>query len=368
MSKKIRHIIHLSSSEIWRGAEQQIIYLYEGLEKAGHTQIIFCNEQGKLAEYCQEKHLNFKAYHKKNGLNLNLAIALKRYAKKNPADIIHIHDPHAHHAYLAAGLTGLNIPALLHRRVDFPTARNIFSAWKYQYHGIKKIICVSKRVKQTFVHRKNLLDKCRVMYDCTDYLKYRKLNNRFLLEKEFPQLEDKFVVANIAALVDHKDHPTFIKAAHYLVNTLKVKDLHFLIVGEGEKKEELQNLIKTYTLENDITMLGFRKAIPDILSSVNLYTFTSKMEGFGSTVLEAMAAGVPIVASKIGGPGEIFTHKKEALLFEPGDYSGLAYQIQDIINHPDLASNLTLSAFEKLKYFTIPFYTEQMEDIYKDIL
>lgn len=367
MSKKIRHIIHLSSADIWRGAEQQIIYLYQGLKEAGYTQTIFCSQEGLLAKYCSENQIPYETYHRESGINGNLVKSLKKFHRINPVDYIHIHDPHAHHAYIAAYLTGLKVPAILHRRVDFPTAKNIFSAWKYQIKGIQKIICVSERVRQVFISKPKIYTKSEVIYDCIDIENYQKINGRNILERDFPQLKDKFIVANIAALVDHKDYPTFIKAAHHLVKALQITDIHFLIIGQGEKDQEIRQMIHNYHLQDYVTMTGHRNDISKILNGINLYTFTSKMEGFGSTVLEVMASKVPVIATKTGGPAEILIHEKDALIAPVGDYIRIAHYIDSLKNHPEQRKKLTDHAFLTVQKFSITFYTDQIERIYQDL-
>lgn len=368
MSRKGRHIIHLSSADIWRGAEQQIIYLYQGLQEAGYQQMIFCVQNGLLAQYCSNDQIPHQTYIRKSGWNLELVLLLKKYTRENSIDVIHIHDPHAHHAYLTAYLLGLKVPAILHRRVDFPTAQNIFSTWKYQCNGIKKIICVSKEVERVLNVNSSIGQKLEVIYDCVDIKKFQKINGRKILERDYPILQGKKIVANIAALVDHKDFPTYIMAVHYLVKVLQLKDVHFLIIGEGALKNEIQQLIVENHLENSITMTGNRTDIPQILNGLDIYTFTSKLEGFGSTILEVMSARVPIIATNIGGPREILTHKKNALLIPVGDYIGLAHQIDTFIHHPEIAQQLKENAYQKVQQFSIENHIEQIENIYHQIL
>lgn len=363
MSEKKYHIVHLSSADIWRGAEQQIVYLYQGLQKKGYQQTIICSENGLLAKYCQQQQYSFLKYHRESGINWNLVKKVKHLHQHQKIDVIHIHDPHAHHAYLVLYYLGFKIPAILHRRVDFPTAKNIFSKWKYENLGIKKIVCVSKQVQNILQTSK----KTCVIYDCIAIEKFQKINGRKILEKDFPQLIGKNIIGNISALVDHKDHLTFIKSAHYLVKVLQIPNLHFLIVGSGELKEHIETLIQQYHLQDVVTMTGFRSDIPEILNGLDVYTFTSKMEGFGSTILEVMAAKVPIVATNIGGPAEILTHQVDCLKSKVGDEISLAHHIASILQDAALKNQLVQNAFQKVQEFTVDKYISQVEDIYHQI-
>lgn len=368
MSKNKIHIVHLSSADIWRGAEQQIINLYDGLNLQGYQQTIICSKNGLLAQYCLKNQYSIQTYYRESGINWNLVQQMKSLNKIKKIDFIHIHDPHAHHAYLLLYILGTKIPSILHRRVDFPTAQNMFSAWKYKIDGIKKIVCVSERVKNIFSVNKELYDKCEVVYDCIKTEDFQKINGRKILEKDYPVLKDKFIVANIAALVDHKDYPTFIKAAYHLVKVLQIKDLHFLIVGQGEKETEIRKMVDEYQLQSFITFTGHRKDIPQILNGIDVYTFTSKMEGFGSTILEVMASKVPIVATNTGGPAEILSHKVDALIVPVKDYVAIAHQIAQLKSDKNLGATLVNAAYQKVQKFSINSYIHRMENIYHQIL
>lgn len=367
MSQKIRYIIHLSTSDIWRGAEQQIIYLYDGLQEKGYQQTILCRQKSPLEDYCVNHHLNYSSFYRESGLNWNLAKAILALEKKNQIDCVHIHDPHAQHAYILARLLGFKAPAILHRRVDFPTAGHFFSSLKYRFSGIQKIVCVSQRVKETFRHQQAIYNKCTVVYDCIDIPKFQKIGGRKILEKDYPLLKNKFLVADIAALVDHKDHQTFIHAAHYITKVLQIKNVHFLIIGKGEQADLLKKMVDQNYLEHDITFLGFRNDLPKLLNGLDAYIFCSKMEGFGSTLLEVMAAQVPVIATKMGGPAEILTHQKNALLANVGDYVTLSHHVDMLINQSELSKKLTTAAFNLVKQFSISNYISQMEDIYNQI-
>lgn len=324
-------------------------------------------EQSELEKRNQDKAGYVFTFVKKSGFNVSAAFQLKNICKNYKIDILHIHDNHALNIYFIAYLSGLRVPAILYRRVDFPTAQNIFSAWKYQIHGLKKIVCVSNQVRDIYASNSKIFSKTCTIYDCVAIEKFQKISGRKILEKEFPQLKGKTIIGNVAALVDHKDHLTFIKSAHYLVKVLQIPDLHFLIVGSGELKDYIETLIQQYHLQDVVTMTGFRKDIPEILNGLDIYTFTSKMEGFGSTILEVMAAKVPIVATNTGGPAEILTHQVHALKAKVGDEISLAHHIASILQDVTLKNRLVNNAFQKVQEFSVDNYVRKIEEIYHQI-
>lgn len=359
------HIIHLSAALIWRGAEQQIIYLYEGLKANAAVQCIFCREGSLMEAYCVKNDIPHVSYRRESGLNLGLAKALRAYCQKEAPDLAHIHDPHAHNGWLLAVTFGLQLPAIVHRRVDFPVRANVLNRWKYNHPKIKAIVAVSERVKTILLPLIKDTNRLRVMYDAIDIARFRILSNRQLLENEFPACAGKHKVGCIAALVDHKDIPTYIRMVHYVVEVLNRKDFHFFIIGSGDLEQDIRNMIQEYRLEYHITMTGRRSDIPQILQSLDYYVFTSKMEGFGSTILEVMAAGVPVIATKAGAASEILEHRKNAMLAKIGDEVGLGNALLDLVNDNHLSQNIVQHALADVEAFSLEKYSKSMKLVYQ---
>ncbi len=153
------------------------------------------------------------------------------------------------------------------------------------------------------------------------------------------------LVGTIANLYKTKGLEYLVKAA----KILKDKETKFVVIGEGMEREKLENLIKKYKLEKNFFLIG---AIPDAykyLKAFDIFVLPSVKEGFPWTVLEAMAAKVPIIATKVGAISEIMETRKDGLLVESKKPKQLVEAIEKLINNEDLRIELADQAREKVE-------------------
>lgn len=364
MVQKRAHIIHLHSADIWRGAEKQLTYLFEGLSDDVFRQTLFCIEGSPIHHHASELKWACIPYKRFAGANLGLAWKILLFTSKEQVDLIHIHDSHSLNAWLIARTLGVKTPAILHRRVDFPTGQHIFSRLKYKHPGIKKIICVSEQVRQIMLPVIKDESKLEVVFDAVDYAYFHGATETYPLEKHYPPSSGKFKVASIAALVDHKDIPTFINMAEQLIKNMGRMDMHFFIIGEGVLRNELESLVNEKGLQAHITFTEFMNDMPTVMKSLDAYVFTSKSEAFGSTILEALSAGLPVVATATGAGKEILQHGKDALIADIGDYQSLAHHVNNLLTHHEMRNHLILNGYQTAQSYSVDSYVQQMEAVY----
>jgi len=137
-----------------------------------------------------------------------------------------------------------------------------------------------------------------------------------------------------------KNQVLFIEAMAQVIT--QFPDVRGLIVGqplasEGSLPDQLANLINSLGLEGKVIMTGFRKDIPEILARFDIFCLTSNSEGTPNALLEAMSAGLPVVATRVGGVPEIIEDSVQGLLVEPGDTAGIAQAICNLLENPDLS-------------------------------
>ena len=149
---------------------------------------------------------------------------------------------------------------------------------------------------------------------------------------------------------ERKGQDLLIKAAHHLVSKHGFKNLKFYFIGEGESKTFLEKMIAEFNLSEYVFLEGnkSREWIYKNLCSYDLFVHPSRFEGFGLTVVEAMAAQVPVIASNIEGPAEILNFGQYGLLFESGDVDDLVAKIREAIGlyQSDKMNNLVQSAYQ----------------------
>ena len=178
------------------------------------------------------------------------------------------------------------------------------------------------------------------------------------------RVERDFVVGMVARLEPHKDQPTLIRAARRLAD--RGVACRVQLVGEGSRRAELEHLIAAERLGGAVDLLGMRRDVPELLGQMDLFAFsTTPSEGLGIALIEAMAAGVPVIASDVGACREVLDGGDLGLLVPPRDPGALADAIERVRAEPEAAAARARRA--QRKAFDA-FDAERMADAYAEVL
>ena len=336
-------VLHVSSALSWRGGEQQLVNLVEGLTilYKDLTQHLYCAKNSEIEAYFEANQLSYSSGSKKSGLSNSYVRGLRKYIKEFNPSIIHIHDSHAHTAVVIAHKRLRSaIPIVLHRRVDFPVSKSILSNFKYKYKHIKKIIAVSSIIKK--IVDEKLLLKAEVIHSSVKSQPILAAKGQASLKKELNLEDEQILIGNISALADHKDYPTFIECADIL--TKKLDNIHFVIIGDGEERVSIEKLIKDKNLEEKVSLLGYRKDVNALIHELDIFLMTSHMEGLGSVILYAFTAGVPVVATNAGGITDFVKHSITGLCSNPGDAKSLSQNVIRVFKDKNFREELITNA------------------------
>ncbi len=153
---------------------------------------------------------------------------------------------------------------------------------------------------------------------------------------------EAIVVGSVGWLTPVKGHRTLIEAAAKLKPTYP--RLHVVIVGSGPLRDDLMALADRLGIREAVRLLGTRTDVPDCLGAMDLYVQPSLNEGMGRALIEAMTAGRPVIASRVGGMRAVVTHRRTGLLVPPGDSIGLASAIDEILSRPEWGKELGAAA------------------------
>ena len=123
--------------------------------------------------------------------------------------------------------------------------------------------------------------------------------------------------------------------------------MRFFVIGKGEQEAEIRRFVTERGLEDSFIFTGFLKNIGQVLPSLDIFLMTSKTEGLGSSLIDAFAAKVPVVATRVGGIPELISHQKTGLLSDVGDFSDLAKNIQKLENNKPLTDQIVCDAYQK---------------------
>lgn len=344
-------ILFITSPLTWRGGEQQLAYLLEILTKKSIAFGVVCPQRSAFYSLCIEKGYHVHSFGYRGFFNLAIGLFVYKLWKKYRYSLLHANDSHAHMAAVWSSVLGCKAPVVLHRRVDFPVKNTFFSRKKYNWPTIAAIICISEEVKRVLepaVHNKNIIH---VIHSGIDLGRFEKtIAESADLRKAYNIPVRKKLVGMVAALAPHKDHKTFVETADRILQ--KRNDVVFFAIGEGDTRKDTERFIKLKNLTEKVFITGFIDNIPGILSQLDCFLLTSQTEGMGTSLLDAFAAGVPVVATNAGGIPEIVIHKKTGLLAPVKDAQALGENVSLILDDQNLKQYLTDQARKHLQRFT----------------
>lgn len=361
-------ILHLSSEKTWRGGEQQIAYLVEHQIATGEDVMVLCRRNSAFEKYCLENDIPFESLAFANNFDLSTANGLRKLQKKLNFDIIHIHSSRSHSIAVIAANMGLRANLILSRRVDFANSGSALSNYKYNYSQIKRIICVSKKVKEIIGQTIKDQSKLCVVYDGVDLKRFEDNTNSNILHRDYGLSDQIKIIANISALADHKDYITFVDTVGVFTKKYDLP-VKFFIIGEGECRQEIEDHITKTKTGKHIIMTGFRDDIREIFKEIDVFLMTSKEEGLGSTLLDAFSNQVPVVATAGGGIPEVIHHKETGLLAPIKSPDTLADLVYEALTNKELKEKITIGATDVLnRLFTKEFMAQETMKHYKSVL
>jgi glycosyltransferase involved in cell wall biosynthesis len=179
---------------------------------------------------------------------------------------------------------------------------------------------------------------------------------------------DEPLVVTAVRLIKRKSPDLLISA---FARVLKVvPDAKLVIAGSGREEDNLSRQIKDLTIINSVFMVGklSKEKIAQLMAAADIFVLPSKGESFGLSLLEASAAGVPVVCSNAGGVPEIFQDGFNALLYPPGDDNAMAKAIICLIQDKELAKKISANAVETASKFTWEMTAERTLQVYEEVL
>ncbi|NJL73809.1 MAG: glycosyltransferase family 4 protein [Saprospiraceae bacterium] len=251
---------------------------------------------------------------------------------------------------MAAECFGNLAAIVVSRRVDFPvSSRNFLTRRKYNHPRIKTVICISHQIKKVLSPAIRDTTKLIVVHSGIDLSKFSNSSN--LLRTNYGLAEHIFVVGNVAAIAGHKDYFTFVNTAKVLIEARF--PVHFFIIGaDGGEQSAIEKHIQMLDLQNHITLTGYRNDIPKLLPALDVLLFTSKEEGLGTTILDAFASRVAVVATRAGGIPEMVEHESTGMLADIGDSLALANHVKTVLLDTHLKSRIQENAWRKVQEFS----------------
>lgn len=277
----------------------------------------------------------------KDGLNPAVAFKVARLARSINADIVHCHNPRPMlYGGLAARAIGIRatvgflsafacqVPdrsyAFLPQPLTTTSPRNVYRN-RIGAASMRFIVTVSTSLGQRFCEYSRVpVEKLRVIAYGADLQAVDRVTEleAFALRRRLGFRADDIVVGSVGRLVEQKDYPTQLTA--FALAAARISNLRMAIAGDGPLRSTLERMARDLAIDDRVTFLGNCDNVPRLLRSVDLFVQSSRFEPFGVALLEAKAAGLPIVATAVNEIPDIVTDGESGLLTQPHDAANMA--------------------------------------------
>lgn len=267
------------------------------------------------------------------------------------------------------GATWARVPAVCHvRSFEAPTRFDRMLAPR-----VAAYIFISQAIADWFLSTGVRIRKWRVVHNGVDLAEFQNLTkSRSHVRAELGVPDDAFLVVLLGRIVPWKGHEVFLDAMERVLP--EYPNLVGCIVGEGWRghdfEQKLRNRVESGALKGHVIFAGFRSDVPAVLHATDALAHTSiEPEPFGRVLVEAMAAGLPIVATDAGAVPEILEDGRTGLLVAPGDAAGLAQALRRLMADAPLRQRLAAAARQEVEArFTVQRYVAGVQAVYEELL
>ena len=321
MNKKIKVLECIRQGQIG-GGESHLLSLVENLDKTRFDPLVLSFTDGPMMKALDEMKVDNHVIHTEKPFDFTKWKTVRNYLKSKKVDLVHAHGTRANSNILwAAKSLGLPVIYTVHgwsfHPDQSPVVRKIrILGEKYLTSRTDINISVSASNQQSgknYIHSFQSV----VINNGIDQNKFNPARPFKDIRKELGIPKDKVLVLFIARFTSHKQPLSLVRAfAQALPGN---PQLHLLMVGDGDQKQEAISLIDSLGMKEHITLESFRKDVPDVLASADIFVLPSLWEGLPIGLLEALAMGKAIVATRVDGTSEIIENEENGILIETGN-------------------------------------------------
>ena len=205
--------------------------------------------------------------------------------------------------------------------------------------------------------------------DTNIYFQCYSRNKKKILRRKLSIREDGILFGCVAGFRQVKNHEGLIRAFSKLIRRCDGNsNFYLLLIGDGELKSRLINISRDEGIESQIIFMGQRRDVPDILRALDGFLLNSKTEGMSYAILEAMASGLPIIATDVGGNAELVKHGEEGFLYPEGDTPALVEYIQTVVKNRERLKIMGEKARRKVcSLYSLDKMVKAYQDLYEEV-
>jgi glycosyltransferase involved in cell wall biosynthesis len=274
---------------------------------------------------------------------------------------------------LAAKILGIPSVSTVHTLDVFPEKKSAWGRMKLRWFLLgrfcDRVIAVSEKTRRHYLQAGGLPhDKVITLYNGVDISRFNKMDETqtVKLRKELQLPLSSQIIMTVAVLREPKGIQFMIRALPAILE--QCPDVHYLIVGDGVHRAALSDLVAGLAIKDHVTFAGHRTDIPDLLACCDIFVLPTLKDALPTVLIEALAAGKPIIASNVGGVPEIIEDEVNGLLVAPGEPSKLVEACLRLLKDNELSRQIILAGSETLRQrFNIDTQIEQLSRMYEEL-
>ena len=347
-------VVHVASGREWRGGQRQVLLLARELQRGGLDNQVVVTGAGTELSF-RLKHEGVRVHESPWDAGLDPRVLVPIIAEvRTGAALLHAHDAHA---VTLAGLCSVatRVPMVATRRVDFHLRHR--GLWGQA----ARVIAISSAVADVLAQDGVRSERVVVVHSGIDLDAARQAEPLGIRER-LGLSPETTIACTVGALVPHKDHVTLLHAARRLVG--RFPSLHWVIAGQGELRPLLEWLSGELDLTGRVHFLGQVTHPLRVIADADLYVMSSREEGLGTSVLDAMARGIPVASTSAGGLPEML-HQGAGILVPPRHPEALAGAVQRILCDGDLRRRMVEQASRTVERFSAQRMAEEVRSVYR---
>ncbi|WP_372739341.1 TIGR03088 family PEP-CTERM/XrtA system glycosyltransferase [Neptunomonas sp.] len=350
-------IVHIIYELGTGGLENGLVNIINRMPSERYRHVIIClTHATDFSNRITAPDVNVIELHKQSGHDLSVYWRLQKIIWKLKPDIVHTRN------LAALEMQALTILTLGTKRIHGEHGRDI-----YDLDGKNKRYNQFRKLMSLFVHQYTVVSKdlenwlnqtvnipgkkIKQIYNGVDLSRFypAKIKKLDLLPKSL-RVDDAIILGTVGRIAEVKDQSTLLKAFNILLkeNAQLSGRLRLIIIGEGPLYNSLADEVSSLGLVDKVWMPGDRSDIPELLRLMDTFILPSLNEGISNSILEAMATGLPVVATNIGGNPEL-VDEETGCLVTVGDFNGLASVLNDLVSNQEKMRAMGLAGLEKIQ-------------------
>jgi len=358
-ASRIERVVHLDTGREWRGGQAQVSLLMQGLARGGIANLLLAPE-GPLLNRARDQGHATLAWDPRGDLDLSAALTSHRAIREWNPDVAHAHTARAHAIGVPAARLARVPAVVVSRRVAMPI-RGGLAGLKYRM-AVDRYLCVSRGVMEAMVRGGVPRERLVLVPSGIGPAPSSALDLRSMLELPAEAL----LIGTSAALTAEKRHSDLLEAFARVAPA--VSAAHMVWFGEGPLRAALERQIQGLGLEDRVHLLGFREDARALIAQCTIAALASDSEGIATTLIEAQDAGVPAVATAVGGVPEVVQEGLTGRLVPPRDPRSFAEALTDLLGAPEKRAAMGEAARRSAQQFHIDRTVERTLDTYRSAL